>query len=259
MRIRKTALMTLCIVLLCASAAKSATDASPKSYTNSIGMEFVSISAGSFIMGEAPSSPKSIRRNTPFKVTISNPFYMGKYEVTQEQWRAIMGNNPAKFQNPQNPIEWISWNDIQLFIRKLNRKEGTDKYRLPTEAEWEYAARAGSSAQYFFGNSEEALEQYAWYWDQLDEKTQPVGRKKPNPWGLHDMYGNVWEWVGDWYGDYPDAAVTDPQGPSSGSSRVARGGSWRNEAKDCRSSSRNRNAPDRRRDTLGFRLILALE
>jgi len=258
--------------------------AQSKTYTNSIGMEFVLIPAGSFRMGTpTPSCPQDdpfTEKNeyqecrnsvdsdeTPqHKVVISKPFYMGRYEVTQEEWYKIMGSNPSAFKSEKvggnsrrHPVEQISWDDAQEFIRKLNQKEGTQKYRLPTEAEWEYAARAGSTGKYCFGDSEGQLGQYAWYESNSGDKTHPVGQKQPNAWGLYDMHGNVLEWVQDWYGKtyYADSPSADPRGPSSGSYRVLRGGKWGDNARNCRSASRYNITPSDWRNNLGFRLVLS--
>ncbi|MBF0240474.1 MAG: formylglycine-generating enzyme family protein [SAR324 cluster bacterium] len=251
--------------------------AQQKEITNSIGMEFVLIPAGSFEMGTAqPKCPEDdpftskneqeeclskVQKNeTPrHKVTITSPFYLGKYEVTQEQWVAVMGSNPSKFKSRSNPVEQVSWNDIQQFIEKLNKKEGKNEYRLPTEAEWEYAARAGTSTQYSFGDSESALGQYAWYYGNSGDTTHPVGQLKPNAWGLYDIHGNVREWVQDWYGKnyYSQSPSTDPTGPSTGSGRVLRGGSWNFPAWYCRSAFRHFDSPFNRYDYDGFRLALS--
>ena len=147
-------------------------------------------------------------------------------------------------------METVSWDDVQEFIRKLNAAVGEERYRLPTEAEWEYAARAGTSGDRY-GN----LDAIAWYGDNSGSRTHPVGRKAPNAWGLHDMLGNVWEWTQDWYGDYPGGSVTDPQGPASGSERVFRGGSWGGFARYCRASFRGYDSPGFRAGYLGFRLL----
>ena len=151
------------------------------------------------------------------------------------------------------PVEQVSWNDVQEFIKKLNQKEGTNKYRLPSEAEWEYACRAGSKTRFYFGDSNGSLEQYAWYNSNSSSKTHPVAKKKPNAWGLYDMHGNVWEWCQGWKGDYPSGHVTDPDGPSSGSRRVVRGGSWVSPAGYCRSAFRIRVDPGVWDGFLGFR------
>jgi formylglycine-generating enzyme required for sulfatase activity len=221
--------------------------------TNSIDMEFELIQPGEFQMG-APDGDKD--EQPVHTVRISKPFYLGKYEVTQAQWQAVMGNNPSAFTgDPTRPVENVSWEDVQEFIRRLNTKEGGATYRLPTEAEWEYAARAGTTTAYSFGNDKSQLSQYAWYEDTSGRQTHPVGKLKPNAWGLYDMHGNVWEWVQDWYGPYAAGAAVDPAGPSSGSSRVYRGGSWRSGAGRCRSACRGYWPPGRRFDYLGFRLL----
>lgn len=224
--------------------------AQEKTHTNSIGMEFVLIPAGSFPWSVPETANLAGKVVT---VNISKPFYLGKYEVTQEQWRAVTGGNPSRFQNPQNPVEMVSWNDVQNFIALLNEKEGTQKYRLPTEAEWELAARGGTTGDYFFGNKESKLGKYAWFDRNSDDTTHPVGQKKPNPYGLYDIYGNVREWVQDWY-EYRYSGTTDPTGPSSGDYRVLRGGSWSYFAKSCQSSSRSSGDPNGRCGSYGFRL-----
>lgn len=240
----------------------SQTQSISKEFTNSIGMEFVLIPAGSFLMGGNVNHEKPDGDELPqHRVTISKPFYMGKYEVTQEQWTAIMGNNPSEAISPTQPVEQVSWDEVQEFIEQLNAREGGKKYRLPTEAEWEYAARAGSTTKYFFGNDETQLGQYAWYARNSAEKVHPVGLLKPNPWGLYDIYGNVWEWVQDWYDEnyYARSPDTDPQGPSTGIGRVIRGGSAGFDARICRSANRGRDAPNNGFIDLGFRLIRTVE
>jgi formylglycine-generating enzyme required for sulfatase activity len=221
-------------------------------WSNSIGIEFVLIPAGTFLMGAERGAPDE---HPVHQVTISQPFYLGRYPVTQAQWAAIMQTNPSGFQGEHHPVENVSWEDIQEFIHRLNAKEGGTPYRLPTEAEWEYAARAGSTAAYCFGDNASQLGEYGWYKANAGGKTHPVGKLKPNVWGLYDMHGNVWEWVQDWYGSYPAEAVGDPQGSPSGSSRVRRGGSWSTGAESCRLSKRNGIAPGRCLSSLGFRLL----
>ena len=164
------------------------------------------------------------------------------------------GSNESRNEGRTNPVENVSWDDAQKFIQKLNEKEGVKQYRLPTEGEWEHAARAGSETEWFFGTDEKALDQYAWC---PAKSTHPVGQKEPNPWGLYDIYGNVWEWVEDRYGEFKAEVVTDPKGPSEGSGRVLRGGSWGSRAEDCRSAYRFGNLPDRRYDGVGFRLAFS--
>ena len=216
----------------------------PRELRNSIGMEFVLIQVGTFQMGSPATEPGRDDDEGPVhQVTISQPFYLGKYEVTQGQWQAVMGNNPSDFSDcgATCPIAGISWDGAQKFIVELNRQEGANVYRLPIEAEWEYAARAGTQTAYHFGNAASDLEFYAWYGEVLlFGSIHPVGQKRPNEWGLYDVHGNVWEWVADWYGKYPRGSVTDPRGPSTGVSRVTRGGHWNGAARYCRVANRNR-------------------
>jgi formylglycine-generating enzyme required for sulfatase activity len=231
-----------------------------KTYTNSIGMEFIQIPAGSFTMGADKNSEEADNDETPqHRVTLSKSFYLGKYEVTQAQWEVVMGDNPSKFKGRSNPVEMVSWNDVQLFIERLNAKEGTKKYRLPTEAEWEYAARAGTTSVWSFGNDAASMGQYAWFKDNSGGKTHPVGQKQPNPWGLYDMHGNVWEWVQDWHSGkyYAQSPASDPKGPSSGGYPVQRGGGWSNAAMYLRSADRSSSSPGNRDDGDGFRLALS--
>jgi formylglycine-generating enzyme required for sulfatase activity len=216
-------------------------------------MQFALIPAGEFQMGSISGYDNERPVHT---VRISKPFYLGHHEVTQGQWEAVMGNNPSRFKGDANrPVETVSWEEVQKFIEKLNAKEGGTKYRLPTEAEWEYTARAGSTTAYSFGDDSGQLSKYAWFGANAGNTTHPVGQLQPNAWGLYDMYGNVWEWVQDWYGAYAAEPVTDPQGPASGSGRVIRGGSWRDDAGYCRSAYRGSDAPGYRYDHLGFRLL----
>jgi formylglycine-generating enzyme required for sulfatase activity len=198
----------------------------PKTLRNSIGMEFVLIPAGTFQMGSDDSEAYNNERPA-HTVRITQPFYLGKYEVTQGQWQAVMGSNPSRFTgDPNRPVEQVSWEDVQEFIRRLNAREGGATYHLPTEAEWEYAARAGTTSRWSFGDTARQLGRYGWYEENAGGQTHPVGQLQPNPWGLYDMHGNVWEWVQDWYAEdyYRRGTAVDPAGPSSGSSRVHRGG-----------------------------------
>jgi formylglycine-generating enzyme required for sulfatase activity len=208
--------------------------------------DFCLLPAGSFARGD---------KGRQHQVTLTRDFYLGRHPVTQRQWEPVMGNNPSVFKGEDKPVERVSWEDVQQYIQKLNERAGEARYRLPTEAEWEYACRAGSSGKYCFGDHETMLGEYAWYEKNSDRQTHPVGLKKANDWGLYDMHGNVWEWVQDWYGDYPAASLTDPEGPSSGSARVYRGGSWFNPAKGCRSAARDLYDPGLRSGHLGFRLL----
>jgi formylglycine-generating enzyme required for sulfatase activity len=220
---------------------------------NSLDMPFVLIPAGEFLMGSADGDDDEHPVHT---VRISQPFYLGQYAVTQTQWQAVMGSNPSQFTGDLNrPVESVSWEDAQEFIRRLHAREDGATYRLPTEAEWEYAARAGSTTAYSFGDDPRQLSEYAWYSENSGGQTHPVGQLKPSAWGLYDMHGNVWEWVQDWYGPYTAAAVVDPAGPPSGSARVIRGGGWDYDTSYCRSAYRNDATPGYRIDSLGFRLL----
>jgi|GEM_PF-1940628 len=233
-------------------------------FINSISMKFVYIPPGEFMMGSPPDEPGRFDDEILHKVTLTKGFYMQTTQVTQKQWQMIMGDNPSHFKNDKNcPVEQISWDDAQEFIRKLNEKEGTDKYRLPTEAEWEYACRAGTTTPFHFGkclstdqanyNGNYPLEGCPK--GEYRKKTVPVGSFAPNAWGLYEMHGNVWEWCHNWYGEYTADAATDPLGPSSGSGRVLRGGGWFNGARNCRTAARDNVTPGNRYDYSGFRLV----
>ena len=215
------------------------------------GMELVWIPAGEFRMGSTSSEAYSGEQPVT-QVRISEGFWLGKYEVTQAEWESVMGSNPSAFSGcgGRCPVEQVSWNDAQDFISRLNAREGREVYRLPTEAEWEYAARAGTT-----GDRYGDPDRIAWYRGNSRSETHPVGGKAPNAWGLHDMLGNVREWVGDWYGDYGSGSATDPRGPGSGSFRVSRGGSWRYGAGDVRAPYRYKVVPGYRYNALGFRLL----
>jgi formylglycine-generating enzyme required for sulfatase activity len=231
-------------------------------HTNSIGMEFVLIPAGSFTMGADKNVENALNNETPpHRVTISKPFYLGKFEVTQAQWTALMENNLSTFKGRSNPVEEVSWDDIQVFIQRLNRKEGHRRYRLPTEAEWEYAARAGTTSAFSFDDDEGNIGQYAWWSGNSGAMTHSVGQKRPNAWGLYDMHGNVWEWVQDWYDEhyYSQSPSVDPHGPSSGQHRVHRGGSWIDTAGVCRSASRHHYFSNFRDRDIGFRLAISVD
>jgi eukaryotic-like serine/threonine-protein kinase len=209
---------------------------------------FVLIPAGKFMMGG-----NRYDNETPVhKVKISKAFEMGKYQVTQAQWEAIMEGNPSYFKGVSRPVEQVSWNDAQEFIKKLNEKKDGYVYRLPTEAEWEYGCRAGTTGDYA-GN----LDEMGWYNKNSGRKTHPVGEKKANAWGLYDMHGNVWEWCADLYNGryYRESPDADPKGPDSGSDCVGRGGGWYNFAVYCRSANRYFYTPDARFYLLGFRLV----
>lgn len=232
----------------------ASTQDSPNIRTNSIDMEFVLIPAAEFKMG----SEDGFNNEEPVhEVTIGKAFYLGKYEVTQKQWVEVMGSNPSKFKGDGLPVEQVSWNDVQEFIKKLNEKEGSNKYRLPSEAEWEYACRAGTTTHYSFGDSESKLGEYAWYQDNSGSKIHPVGQKKQNQWGLYDMHGNVYEWMQDRYHSNYEGAPTDGSAWEDGSSsdRVVRSGGWGGYAGRVRSALRSNGSPDVRSSNLGFRLL----
>ncbi len=217
--------------------------------TTSPRFEFCPIAAGTFLMGSAKEAP--IR-----EVTLTRAFHMGRFPVTQEQWEAVMGANPSAFVGPDRPVEQVSADDCEEFIRRLDAT-GKGRFRLPTEAEWEYACRAGATGKFCFGDDESQLGDYAWTSGNSGAQTHPVGRKKANAWGLHDMHGNVWEWCQDWWDDYPPGPATDPQGPPSGfmGARVFRGGCWRGGADFAASAHRGGRGPGYRASILGFRLV----
>ncbi len=214
------------------------------------GLEFQALPAGEFEMGSDSGydNEKPVHR-----VVISKPFQMGKYVVTQGQWKEVMGCNPSYFQGDDLlPVEQVSWEDIQQFTAKLNELKDGYCYKLPTEAEWEYAARTGEDSGRTNGIGE-----IAWYADNSGGKPHPVGTKMPNAWGLHDMYGNVWEWMQDCYepGYYAASAAVDPAGPATGQSRTHRGGAWGSAADFCRKSFRIGCRVDARYNITGFRLV----
>lgn len=222
------------------------------SFTNSIGMEFVLIPAGSFTMGSPDSDAEAFdREKSAHVVTISQPFYLGKYPVTQAQWEAAMGDNPSKFTgDPNRPVEQVRWDALQGFMQKLSEQESGRDYRLPTEAQWEYACRAGTETPRYH----EDVEAIAWYNKNSNRQTHPVGQKLPNVWGLYDMLGNVYEWCHDESRDYTDEAAIDPMGPTdAGAVRVIRGGSWVISTRLVRAAYRYWAHPGDRLDALGFR------
>ena len=237
---------------------------SGSSLTNSLGMTFNLIPAGTFTMGSPSDELGREAREAQHQVTLTQSFYMQTTEVTQGQWEAVMGSNPSILPSCGSncPVQCVSWDDVQTFIASLNSMgEGT--YRLPTEAEWEYAARAGSTTAFANGDITEDsceydsnLDAMAWYCYNADWP-HAVARKQPNAWGLYDMHGNVHEWCQDWYGDYPSGSVIDPTGPSVGSKRVRRGGGWSTycDAGGCRSAARLRSDPGFSYFDLGFRLL----
>ncbi len=225
-------------------------------------MVLVHIPAGTFMMGDSPQH----------EVTLTQDFYLGKYPVTKRQWQAVMGTTPWAGERyvgdePNSPAEYVSWDDAQSFMSALNTHiaatgQGAARFRLPTEAEWEYACRAGTTTRFYWGDdrSHEQIDDYAWYWGNAgsvgNNHVHAVGLKLPNPWNLYDMSGNVWEWCEDWYGPYPTGSVTDPVGPSTGTFRTNRGGRWNTFARFCTSAARSLSgAPDTRTYGTGFRVV----
>lgn len=217
--------------------------------------EMVFVQGGIFQMG----SNFGELNERPIHSTSLSAFYIGKFEVTQAQWIAIMGNNPAYFQNCQQcPVESVSWREVQEFITKLNSITGK-KYRLPSEAEWEYAAKGGKSSIGYLYSGSNNLNSVAWYNENSDSKTHSVGSKQSNEIGLYDMTGNVMEWCADWYGNYSMKSLSNPVGPITGEYRILRGGSWRSFPTDCSTSFRQKNDLDSRQINCGFRLALPIE
>ena len=258
----------------------------PAEYLDSLGMRFVRIAPGSFLMGaEKPEDGVANGMDNALprhRVNIGKAFYMARHEVTQAQWEALMGDNPSRNKGRNHPVENVSYVDVQVFIQRLNQREGTLKYRLPTEAEWEYACRAGTETAWFCGGKPGFLDRYAWVDDDVDwaerlplapgasmsleeflaldearTSTHPVGGKKPNPWGLYDMHGNVEEWVADWYDPayYARSPETDLRGPESGQYRVARGGCHGAISRRARSAFRSNGLPTKKSPELGFRIV----
>ncbi|MEZ5336113.1 MAG: formylglycine-generating enzyme family protein [Methanolobus sp.] len=226
-------------------------------FSNSVGMDFVKIPAGTFTMGAPEEESYSDKDERPtHEVTISNEYYIGAYEVTQEQWEAVMGENPSKFTGSNLPVEKVSWADANNFVEQLNEVEGTDTYRLPTEAEWEYAARAGTSTAYSFGDDPAMLISYGWFDDNSEDRTRPVGMKEANPWGLYDVHGNVAEWVMDQYhSNYQKAPVDGSEWMDGVDRRIIRGGSWDNAEANCRSAHREDLGEGSRTDYVGLRIV----
>ena len=229
----------------------------PNEFTvNGVSFEMVYVEGGTFDMG-ATSEQGSDAYDDEYpvhSVTLSD-YYIGRCEVTQELWEAVMGSNPSNFRGAQNPVESVSWNDCQEFVIRLNRLTGRT-FRLPTEAEWEYASRGGNKSRHYKYSGSNNIDYVAWYTDNSGRKTHAVGTKTANELGIYDMSGNVWEWCSDWYGGYSAGAQTNPQGPSSGSGRVLRGGGWNNGAGSCRVSLRSYDGPGNSGSFNGLRLVL---
>ena len=217
----------------------------------------VYVSGGTFTMGgtsEQGSDAESDEKPT-HSVTLSS-YYICKYEVTQALWRVVMDSNPSNFKGDNLPVECVSWNDCQTFIDRLNNYTGRN-FRLPTEAEWEFAARGGNYSRHYKYSGSNYISDVAWYGDNSGDRTHPVGTKQANELGLYDMSGNVWEWCSDWYGSYSSYSQTDPIGPNNGSNRMDRGGCWGNFAKRCRPAYRSYGTPGYRDHGRGLRLVLS--
>jgi formylglycine-generating enzyme required for sulfatase activity len=230
-------------------------------------LELVLIPAGTFVMGSPETEKNRDANETAHEVTLTKPCYLGRFEVTQEQYRQISGASPSQFEGRGLPVDSVSWDDAQAFCKKATRTAGfqpapeADKMpavqwavRLPTEAEWEYACRAGVATSYHSGATEADLDRAGWYNQNSGETTHPVGQKAANAWGLYDTHGNVWEWCADWFALYPAGAATDPRGAAQGQERVLRGGSWFCDPGLCRSSNRRKNRPVSRFPNYGFRV-----
>ena len=219
---------------------------------NSLGMEFVPIEQGACLIGAPEEDPEARDYERPSHLAvITKSFGLGRHQVTQEQWERVMGYNPSLFKGPSRPVESVTWEECCQFVRKLNLGEKGDLHRLPTEAEWEYCARCGSNDL----DRQDDLRARSWFSENSNGQTWPVGRKLPNPWGLHDMLGNVWEWVFDWYGDYPDDPKTDPLGPAEGTDKVIRGGAWGSSRTHCLVFTRSVKSPGERSPLIGLRLV----
>lgn len=223
---------------------------------NGVSFTMVAVKGGTFTMGATSEQTGAYSDESPTHLVTLSDYYIGETEVTQELWQAVMGSNPSYFTgNLQRPVEEVSWNDCQTFITKLNALTG-ETFSLPTEAEWEYAARGGNKAQGYLYSGSNTIGDVAWYTSNSSSTTHPVKTKQANELGIYDMSGNVWEWCADWYGSYSSSAQTDPVGPSSGSDRVLRGGSWVHVAAYCRVADRNGFTPTGVGNNGGLRLSL---
>src|ERR1035437_3505061 len=254
------------------SPAQSSSAATGAVVKTKCGSDMVAIPAGQFTMG-FKSGAIDAKPEHAVKV---DGFFMDQHEIPQEIYEAVTSKNPSRVKSPKNPVEQVTWSAAARFCNARSLQEGLTPcydtntwecnfsvtgYRLPTEAEWEYACRAGSTTEYCFGDNEDGLAEYAWYGGDIRGSAHPVGEKKPNVWGLYDMHGNVWEWCADWYGGYTAGAVTDPQGPTTvptrGDHRVMRGGSFFNAAASCRSTNRMGCTPNGHNGDYGFRVVVS--
>lgn len=261
-------IIALYIILGCHAVSAGEPVRSELTIGGGLSIPLAQLPAGTFSMGSPKGSVGAAndeqdrhQTNPPqHAVTISKSFQMGTTEVTQEQYRQVTGANPSSFSEPKRPVDTISWNDAVKFCELLSAQTGK-KVRLPTEAEWEYACRAGSESRYHFGEDleEKQLGDYAWFEANSERQTQLVAQKKPNAWGLYDMGGNVWEWCADYYaGPYLDKAITDPVGVKEGTTRVLRGGCWESGPLSCRSTNRGAVIPERATSRFGFRIVVEM-
>ncbi|MDR1081272.1 MAG: formylglycine-generating enzyme family protein [Deltaproteobacteria bacterium] len=233
-----------------------------RTWTNGAGMEFVLLPPGTFVLGgERPAQPLADADEAPpHEVTLERGFWCGVTEVTQAQWERVTGKeSPSMFKGADRPVETVSWADAQGFLEALNCMEGAVRYRLLTEAEWAYAAKAGTSSAWSWGPDPAEAGDYAWYRENAGGGTRPVAGLSPNPWGLYDMHGNVWEWVSDWYGAgwYLESPRTDPRGPAEGDERVVRGGAWDTPVNSLRSDNRASQLPLAPDQSVGFRVAFS--
>lgn len=247
--------LNLLLIVLLLAAGKAGAQTSKAQIIQNLLNNMVRVEGGTYMMGRNMGTDKEVKEDeTPaHEVTLSD-YYIGKYEVTQEEWEAVMGTNPAKFKDPKRPVEQVGWQDCVDFAEKLSRLTGK-KFRLPTEAEWEYAARGGKlSKDYKYAGSNDA-DEVAWYVSNCGGETHPVGQKKPNELGLYDMSGNVWEWVSDWHGYYRPQPQTNPTGPHISSEKVKRGGATGDDALQCRTTQRHFSLAWYRIPDLGCRVV----
>ena len=256
---KRFCILLFIVLMTTAALAQKRADKSLETITftvNGVSFEMVYVEGGTFTMGAtAEQGADAFDWEKPAHSVTLSSFMIGKTEVTQELWQAVMGCNPSYFKGSKRPVENVSWDDCQEFISKLNAVTG-QKFRLPSEAEWEYAARGGKNNRGYKYSGSNDIGSVAWYEDNSSKQTHDVATKQPNELGLYDMSGNVWEWCGDRYGDYSSSAQTNPKGPNTGSYRVFRGGNWTNYARFCRVSHRGTGLPSDRDFIIGFRLVL---
>ncbi len=251
--LKRNSWSVVCLVLACCAAWGRAGEEA-KTHTNAVGMKFVLVPAGSFIMGTDKGQPDE---RPIHKVNISKPFYLGTTEVTQAQYEKVMGKNPSKHKGADMPINRVSWLDAQAFCKKLSAMDEAGSYRLPSEAEWEHACRAGSKTLYYWGDG--LNKEYGWFRETSGFKLHPVAKCKANAWGLYDMAGNAWEWCQDFYArNYAPGEQTDPTGPPEGPNRILRGGSFYSSVTSARSANRRHQEPEESDEgDITFRVVYA--